>query len=467
MNRILKLSTIMLSLVCLAGCASNYRLQAQEQQKRNTKNNSRTFHESNLENVNGMIDHLDKYAVNKNFCFLPINIAASGIITNAPASLARKGIAPGYVIHSLDNLQVSNADDIYSLLHEAYGAEDSVELFMSTYNGDPRSARVECLDGAKILGLMRKGIQAHNNKKWKDCKRLGSEYERARKLPSNGSTFLKSACFQQEFLSQGNNLTRQHVSLHYEHHRVGFDAIRYDIIGDYSFTQKTLVEFTNWARRTGAADIAQLAMTEFQQSVNQRQVHTNQSNNGSKNRTEIANAADLFERVSPAVYAVVTDKSTGSAVALSSNTLVTNCHVVDGATQILVIQGQTQIPAQISKAHKQKDICLMTTAVSGLQYASIGSSLGTKIGQEVFAVGAPRGLELTISEGLLSQKRSALEMMQVNDNYPILQISAPISPGSSGGGIFNNKGELVGITTFVLRDSQNLNFAMPIEWATN
>ncbi|MGH9440374.1 MAG: trypsin-like peptidase domain-containing protein, partial [Terriglobia bacterium] len=79
------------------------------------------------------------------------------------------------------------------------------------------------------------------------------------------------------------------------------------------------------------------------------------------------------------------------------------------------------------------------------------------VGEKVYAIGAPEGLELTISEGLISGLRDF-------DKERVIQTSAAISPGSSGGGLFDAEGRLVGITTFYLKGGQSLNFALPAEW---
>ena len=80
------------------------------------------------------------------------------------------------------------------------------------------------------------------------------------------------------------------------------------------------------------------------------------------------------------------------------------------------------------------------------------------VGQRVYSVGSPRGLELTIAEGLVSGLRQ-----EDGIPLPVIQTSAPLSPGSSGGGLFDEYGRVIGITTKGLIDSQNLNFAMPVE----
>ena len=78
-------------------------------------------------------------------------------------------------------------------------------------------------------------------------------------------------------------------------------------------------------------------------------------------------------------------------------------------------------------------------------------------GQTVFAIGSPQGLDLSISEGIVSSVRESRL-------GPLIQTTAAISPGSSGGGLFNVSGQLIGITTFQSKTGQNLNFAVPADW---
>jgi S1-C subfamily serine protease len=104
----------------------------------------------------------------------------------------------------------------------------------------------------------------------------------------------------------------------------------------------------------------------------------------------------------------------------------------------------------------QFDLCGLD--VSGLPATpvAIGSVKSISVGQRVYAIGAPRGLELSISEGLVSSLRPISGSLNI-------QTTAAMSPGSSGGGLFDHNGFLVGITTFVVKDGQNLNFALPAD----
>ena len=87
----------------------------------------------------------------------------------------------------------------------------------------------------------------------------------------------------------------------------------------------------------------------------------------------------------------------------------------------------------------------------------IRPSTSLKTGERVYAVGAPEGFELTLSEGLISSLRPY-------EGIQLIQTTAPISRGSSGGGLFDAQGRLIGITAFYVKEGQNLNFALPGEW---
>ena len=119
-------------------------------------------------------------------------------------------------------------------------------------------------------------------------------------------------------------------------------------------------------------------------------------------------------------------------------------------------QGATTTPATLKTVDSDKDLCLLTASVLTAKSARLGKAAQLKVGDKVYAVGAPQGLELSLSEGIVSQLRGGPP--------PLIQTTVAISPGSSGGGLFNAEGELVGITTFYLKDSQSLNFALPVEW---
>lgn len=168
---------------------------------------------------------------------------------------------------------------------------------------------------------------------------------------------------------------------------------------------------------------------------------------------------DVFEQVSGAVYVVKTPTSLGSAVAISARELLTNCHVVEAAAKVGLEHEGRQLSALVVSANKDADRCVLRIANSDRPMAvwvRVRPYADVKVGERVFSVGSPKGLELTLAEGMISSKRALAASR-------LFQTSAPISPGSSGGGLFDAQGHLVGITTFMLKDAQNLNFAIAAE----
>jgi len=146
-----------------------------------------------------------------------------------------------------------------------------------------------------------------------------------------------------------------------------------------------------------------------------------------------------------------------SGVMLPSGDIVTNYHVVKAGVRFTVGRGKQATPATLKGGDPDKDLCLLTAPGVVAVPARLGKTAKLKVGDPVYAVGAPQGLELSLSEGIVSQLRGG-------GPHPIIQTTVAISPGSSGGGLFNAEGELVGITTFYRKTGQSLNFALPVEW---
>lgn len=146
----------------------------------------------------------------------------------------------------------------------------------------------------------------------------------------------------------------------------------------------------------------------------------------------------------------------GSGVILSSDFVATNCHVIEDGNSIKISKDGHYMPASLSAGNIEKDICVLSVENIKGKSVVFGKTSQLKVGETIYAIGAPQGLELSLSDGLVSQLRGG--------NPPIIQITAAISPGSSGGGLFNNKGQLIGLTTAQRKDGQNLNFAIPIEY---
>jgi len=148
----------------------------------------------------------------------------------------------------------------------------------------------------------------------------------------------------------------------------------------------------------------------------------------------------------------------GSGVVIARGQVVTNCHVIKDAVSLRVKQNNTTYKATLHYADFDRDVCQLSVPELTAPPISMGDAKTLQPGAEVVAIGAPEGLELTISSGLVSSLRD------FGNGTKIIQTSAAISPGSSGGGLFDDEGRLVGITAAYFKEGQNLNFALPANW---
>lgn len=179
--------------------------------------------------------------------------------------------------------------------------------------------------------------------------------------------------------------------------------------------------------------------------------------------------AEVFALVSPSVWRVQTldaDRlpiGQGSAVVVGPGVLVTNCHVLARARHVQVRRdGQgTSLPARLMLWDPPRDLCQLQVDNLPAPAVKLGVAAQAVVGQPAYAIGHPRGLDLTMSAGLVSSFRRNAAGQLV-----LLQTSAAVSGGSSGGGLFNETGDLLGLTTLasVTGDAQNLNFAIPADW---
>jgi S1-C subfamily serine protease len=178
--------------------------------------------------------------------------------------------------------------------------------------------------------------------------------------------------------------------------------------------------------------------------------------------------AALYERIAPSIYIVLasehaielaerTAHAQGSAVAITDRILLTNCHVVEGRPQIsLTQQGQTG-RASLIYADPGGDRCFLRSddfPVHPIQGVRRFEDL--RVGEQVFSIGTPIGLELSYGEGMISGLRQY-------EGVRMVQNSAPTWHGSSGGGLFDDHGNLVGITTAISNTIPNLNFSIAAE----
>ena len=203
------------------------------------------------------------------------------------------------------------------------------------------------------------------------------------------------------------------------------------------------------------------------------------SSSGSSLTTE--QVADL---VSPSVVVITTEQvvysqwswygqnqvesGAGSGVIISSDGYILTCaHVVDGASTITVTIGDKDYTATLVGEDTTSDIAVIKIDADGLTPATVGNSDSLKVGQSVMAVGNPLGeLGGTVTGGMISALNRSVTIQGSSsvNTMSLIQMDASVSPGNSGGGLFNMNGELVGIVNAKSSDSdaEGLGFAIPI-----
>jgi hypothetical protein len=168
-------------------------------------------------------------------------------------------------------------------------------------------------------------------------------------------------------------------------------------------------------------------------------------------------ASLIYKNTVNSTVTITTDNgSQGSGFFVSPNIIATNYHVMEGATNASCYLNNSDTEYKIDGyVGIDKTVDLILLKVSTLNKPVIKLAVTTaSIGQKVYVIGSPRGLPATISDGIISGMRDF-------EGTKLLQMTASISPGSSGGPVLNSIGELIGISVSQLTDGQNLNFAIP------
>jgi serine protease Do len=183
---------------------------------------------------------------------------------------------------------------------------------------------------------------------------------------------------------------------------------------------------------------------------------------------------DLVRQIGEAVVQVRTPGGLGSGFFINTDGyLITNFHVIEGETEISVevyrqhdgqLDRETYKQVKIIAINKFHDLALLKIEDKNapkFKYITLGSSDALSVGDPVFAIGSPMGLERTVTSGIISTKTRQLE----GELY--LQTTAQINPGNSGGPLFNLGGEVVGVTNMKITFGEGLGFAIPVELVKN
>ena len=184
----------------------------------------------------------------------------------------------------------------------------------------------------------------------------------------------------------------------------------------------------------------------------------------------IGSVRDLVNLIGEAVVQVRTPSGLGSGFIINAEGfLMTNFHVIEGETQISIevyhqndgqLERKSYKQVRIIAINKFEDLALLRIEdkdTPRFKYVAMGSADGLSVGERVFAIGSPLGLERTVTEGILSTKTRQMQ----GELY--LQTTAQINPGNSGGPLLNMSGEVIGVTNMKITFGEGLGFAIPVE----
>ena len=183
------------------------------------------------------------------------------------------------------------------------------------------------------------------------------------------------------------------------------------------------------------------------------------------NQQAALTTAQIAKRISPSVVVIQGKTDSGDVlgsgfIASKDGMIVTNLHVIRDmkTAKVQLANGEIFDTALVLATDERRDLAILKIAGFDLSVLELGNSDALTVGEPAVIVGSPQGLEGTVTAGILSSIRDS------GDGFKILQTDAAVNPGNSGGPLVNNKGQAIGVISFKLRSSENLNFAIPINY---
>jgi Do/DeqQ family serine protease len=158
-------------------------------------------------------------------------------------------------------------------------------------------------------------------------------------------------------------------------------------------------------------------------------------------------------------------RGSGSGFIVNSNgRIITNAHVVDGASKVsVVLKDGRQFEGKVIGTDPVTDVAVIQIQADNLPTLTIGNSETLQPGELAIAIGNPLGLDNTVTVGIISATgRSGSEVGIPDKRVSFIQTDAAINPGNSGGPLLNQKGEVIGMNTAIIQGAQGLGFAIPI-----
>lgn len=190
----------------------------------------------------------------------------------------------------------------------------------------------------------------------------------------------------------------------------------------------------------------------------------------------------VVDTVGPAVVSIAVGKRSrryrperegaGSGVVIAPDGyILTNSHVVDNAQQLTTtLTDGTEATAGLIGKDPATDLAVVRAEATGLPYASLGDSTSLRVGQLVIAMGNPLGFQSTVTTGVVSALGRALRSREGRLIENIIQHTAPLNPGNSGGPLLDSRGQVVGINTAIIMMAQGIGFAVPantVRWVVS
>jgi len=175
--------------------------------------------------------------------------------------------------------------------------------------------------------------------------------------------------------------------------------------------------------------------------------------------------AEIAKKVSPSVVVIQGKTESGQVlgsgfVVSKDGKIVTNLHVIRDmkTATVQLANGDVFDSVALLAIDERRDLAIVKVAGFDLPVLELGNSDVLAVGEQLVIVGSPRGLEGTVTAGILSSVRDS------GGGFKVLQTDASVNPGNSGGPLVNNKAEAIGVVSFKLRSAEGLNFAVPINY---
>lgn len=177
------------------------------------------------------------------------------------------------------------------------------------------------------------------------------------------------------------------------------------------------------------------------------------------------NTAQIAKRVSPSVVVIQGKAESGDVlgsgfIVSKDGKIVSNLHVIRDmkTASVQLANGEVFDSVSVLAIDERRDLAIVQIAGFNLSALELGNSDVLAVGEPLVIVGSPRGLEGTVTAGILSSVRDS------GEGFKVLQTDAAVNPGNSGGPLLNNKGQAIGVVSFKLRSAEGLNFAIPINY---